>query len=424
LYLNVIRPANISGKKSLPVIFWIYGGGFASGDSAANPGDSFVTRALANNKPVIFVSANYRLNVFGFLGGKEVQEAGLANLGLHDQQFALKWIQEHISEFGGDPRKVTIWGQSAGATSVSLHLLANEGNTEGLFVGGIMNSGSPYHLTDTASRQQWFDFIAQEVNCASAHDRLQCLRDAPYQLLVNAVNKTPALLDYQSINLVWRPTVDGKFIIRDPVLSIQQEKYAKIPIMTGDTEDEGTLFVLSSLNVTNSAILCTYHHSSFFPHARDSDLKLLAQKYSDNPAEGSPFNTGTDNVKSPESKRLTAVLGDLLFQAPRRFFLRYTSRTQATYGSVPLPGLGIYHGFDLPEFFGVGSTPDFEGTDSINSKLCSILWPKWSSSSPQLLTFVDADPGLNITADTYRQDAMDVINRLWLNEVFSTQQAI
>ncbi|EED83923.1 hypothetical carboxylesterase, partial [Postia placenta Mad-698-R] len=94
-------------------------------------------------EPVVFVSANYRLNAFGFLAGEEVQQAGLGNVGLRDQRFAMQWIQSNINAFGGDGSKLIIWGESAGAMSVGLHMVWNDGNTNGLFRGGFMVRPTP-----------------------------------------------------------------------------------------------------------------------------------------------------------------------------------------------------------------------------------------------------------------------------------------
>lgn len=96
---------------------------------------------------MLAVGINYRLAGFGFLAGQDVFNSGNSNAGLHDQRLALRWVQENIAAFGGDPKKVTIWGESAGAISVGFHLIANNGNHEGLFRAAIMQSGSNLGLT-------------------------------------------------------------------------------------------------------------------------------------------------------------------------------------------------------------------------------------------------------------------------------------
>ncbi|TFK80187.1 alpha/beta-hydrolase, partial [Polyporus arcularius HHB13444] len=101
LGVTVQIPCGTPPNAKLPVSFSIYGGGFATGSSVKFLGDALVTRSIASKQPVIYVVFNHRLNTFGFLGGKEIKEAGVGNLGLHDQRLALKWVNKYISAFGG-----------------------------------------------------------------------------------------------------------------------------------------------------------------------------------------------------------------------------------------------------------------------------------------------------------------------------------
>lgn len=163
LTLDVVRPAGADWKELLPVMVWIYGGGelicmrefkklaltsVGIGFTAGTSSDprfnlSYIVNAsVAIDKPVIAVGINYRVAGFGFLAGQDVFNSGNSNAGLYDQRLALRWLQENVASFGGDPMKVTIWGESAGAFSVGYHLIANNGNNEGLFRAAIMESGA------------------------------------------------------------------------------------------------------------------------------------------------------------------------------------------------------------------------------------------------------------------------------------------
>lgn len=119
LTLNVIKPAGVSPGAGLPVAVWIHGGGLTNGGSRDPRYNlSFIVeQSTLSRAPMIGVSINYRLHAWGFLFGEEVAAAGSDNIGFRDQRLALHWIQENIAAFGGDPTKVTIWGQSAGAGS-------------------------------------------------------------------------------------------------------------------------------------------------------------------------------------------------------------------------------------------------------------------------------------------------------------------
>ncbi|ESK84804.1 carotenoid ester lipase precursor [Moniliophthora roreri MCA 2997] len=176
LTINVFKPASATSDSKLPVVAvreltsrpiisnlkltiiftnqWIFGGGFELGSPQMYDGAGIVERSIQLGQPVIYVSMNYRVTGFGFLASKEVKEAGVGNLGLQDQREALRWVQKYIGAFGGDPSKVTIWGESAGAISVSLQMLANGGDTEGLFRAGFMQSGSPIPVGDITNGQK------------------------------------------------------------------------------------------------------------------------------------------------------------------------------------------------------------------------------------------------------------------------------
>lgn len=122
LTINVVRPSTATAGSNLPVLFWIYGGGFTSGAAPIYPGSSLVLRSIKLAEPIIYVSVNYRLGGFGFLAGDELADEKNTNLGLRDQRMGLQWVQENIEAFGGDPTRVTIWGESAGSGEVSSNM--------------------------------------------------------------------------------------------------------------------------------------------------------------------------------------------------------------------------------------------------------------------------------------------------------------
>lgn len=181
LNLNVARPAGTHSGSNLPVLVWIYGGGFRQGairDPEFNI-SYIVQTAVEIHLPVIVVAINYRLSGFGFLGSKGIVSAGLSNLGIRDQFKALEWIKENIQGFGGDPSKVTVWGESAGAISVADLSMAYGGDNSGLFHAGIMNSGNAFASgpQNLALSQSVYDNVTNATGCFSASDSLQCLRD-------------------------------------------------------------------------------------------------------------------------------------------------------------------------------------------------------------------------------------------------------
>ncbi|PIL29446.1 hypothetical protein GSI_08388 [Ganoderma sinense ZZ0214-1] len=257
LTINVQVPTGTKAGDKLPVIAWIFGGGFVLGSSELIPGDTIVAHPVEMGQPVIYAAMNYRLGPFGFLGGKEVKEAGVGNLGLQDQREALRWIQKHISAFGGDPEKVTLWGPSAGTISSALHMLTNNGNTEGLFRGAIMSAGSPLPTGDIAE-----------------------LQPVPTDNLTAAAPALPNLFSYSGIATPWSPGADGKFLTAPPQHLVLAGQVADIPFITGDALDEGTIFATGSWNVTTEQEF----HEYLFSGAPQTLLEPLFSLYPADPA--------------------------------------------------------------------------------------------------------------------------------------------
>ena len=135
LFLDIVVPQQLFKKKpkkngGAAVLVWIYGGGYTAGSKTDgyNPAGLLARSQENDDDGVIYVALNYRLGAFGWLSGPTFQEDGTSNAGLHDQRFALEWIQKHISKFGGDPKRVTVFGESAGGGSIMGQITAYGGN--------------------------------------------------------------------------------------------------------------------------------------------------------------------------------------------------------------------------------------------------------------------------------------------------------
>ncbi|GJE92623.1 carotenoid ester lipase precursor [Phanerochaete sordida] len=422
LTVNVWTPADVPAGAKLPVVVWIFGGGFEFGGTSMYDGGVIVSRSVEMGTPVVYVSMNYRLSAFGFLAGQEVKDAGVGNLGLQDQRQALRWVQQYIPAFGGDPTKVTIWGESAGAISVALQLLAHNGAAEGLFRGAFMQSGSPTPVGDVARGQADYDALVARTGCAPARDTLQCLRGVPFAALLAAVDASPSITSRQSLALAWMPRADGVFLADDPQVLVQQGRVADVPFVTGDCDDEGTIFALSNLNITTDTQLRAYLAEFFLPHASAAQLDTLLALYPADPAQGAPFGTGALDALSPQYKRLAALLGDLVFQAPRRFFAGERAGAQRVFAFLnkrlkATPGVGSAHGTDLLNVYGGGDMADYlihfvVALDPNGPGLLS--WPAYSAARPQLLTFLDGPVPLALSEDTFRAEGMSFVTELSL----------
>lgn len=177
LFLNVQTPASVSSGDKLPVIVWIHGGGFKIGSAAASDPSKLLQLGDQKNVRAIWVAMNYRLSGWGFLTGTQAQAAGASNAGILDQRAALQWVQNNIQAFGGDPTKVLLAGQSAGAISVAAHLLRDGGNTHGLYRAAAMLSGSANSLSIGAPsfKQEYFNSLTKKAGCSGAKDPMACL---------------------------------------------------------------------------------------------------------------------------------------------------------------------------------------------------------------------------------------------------------
>ncbi|KAI0265657.1 carotenoid ester lipase precursor [Gloeopeniophorella convolvens] len=408
LSINVIKPTNIKSNQKLPVVVWIYGAGFEEGGTVSFAGSAIVERSLALEEPVLYVSMNYRVSALGFLASQEVRKEGVGNLGLHDQRQALRWVQKYIHAFGGDHTKVTIWGESAGAISVASQMLTNGGNTEGLFRAAFMESGAPIPVGDLSHGQKFYDQFVASTNCSSAVDTLQC---EPNGYCCYALRLT---LVIQSLDEAWLPRADGVFLPDDPQKLVLEGSVANIPFVSGNCDDEGTLFSLASFNITTDNEARDYLRTFFLPTAPNSSIDQLLTLYPSDPTVGSPFDTGTANAITPQFKRIAAILGDGIFHAPRRFFLQHRSGKQPIYSFLSkrfktLPDLGAFHSTDLQNVYGPGDMTDylirFAATLNPNGNT-NINWPRYTTQSPQLLTFLDGPTPEVITQDTYRAEQL------------------
>jgi carboxylesterase type B len=234
LNLNVIRPTG-SFTEPLPVLVWIFGGGLYTG-SVADPQynlSGIVKVSQDMGKPIIAVAMNYRLNMYGFLQTPQLLAEGSSNAGLLDQRMALRWVQENIGAFGGDPERVTVWGESAGAQSIAYQLFSYDGRDDGLYRAAILESGGPTgaQVQNLAYYTSPVENLTRTVGCWNATDQLACLRELSQEELFAA-----------QPSQVWNPLIDGDFLTAYPSQLIPSGNFVKVPLLTGANTDEGSNF--------------------------------------------------------------------------------------------------------------------------------------------------------------------------------------
>ncbi|KAH9049183.1 esterase 1 [Lactarius hengduanensis] len=409
LTLNIFRPSGVDSLASLPVMVWIYGGGFSYGQSSIYDGSYFVEQSVARGTPILFVSLNYRVGPLGFPQGPEAAERAVLNLGLHDQWAALEWVQNNIASFGGDPAKVTLFGESAGALSASHHYL-NENFTAvaraAIFQSGV---GSTLPIFNAyRGTPSWMLFANNTKSCMaltlSPDSTFSCLMSASSSDLLVGARAGMALEIFP-----FRPVLDGnEGIISDqPVKRLARGAGQRVPFMAGTVLDE------------------------------EPSLDKLLSLYPDDPSAGSPFGTGNQTFGTgPGFKRGSAIIGDIYFQALRRFWSQTTSAlgtpSYAYIFTDPQPSadpaLGVSHASELPYLFldvnkngppksarlsrtmldywisfAVSLTPnDGKGTQR----------PHWEIYNEAKRVLELTDSGVGLVSDNYRAFPMDLMIKM------------
>lgn len=257
LYLNVHAPTKPRTTGALPVMIWIYGGAYTMGDGFEF--GLYDGKNLAEYHDVVVVTMNYRLSGLGFFAldalKQEDPHLSTGNYALHDQQLAMRWVQTNIANFGGDPGRVTLFGQSAGAFSVMWHLVSIQ--SKGLFHAAIMESGNTalsWFFQPYEKATSMYEDIARAMGCPASPEQLGCLRALPAMKFVdqavqsgNASKKEmfrPAVHTPLWPLLPNGPVIDGsEFGLLDVPLSlVHAGRFNKVPLILGANANDGTIF--------------------------------------------------------------------------------------------------------------------------------------------------------------------------------------
>jgi len=252
LYLNVFTPESLPSteEQPLPVMVWIHGGGFSMGAAHGYDG-----RSLAISQNVIVVVIQYRLGILGFFASPDQSATG--NYGLKDQVVALKWVQDHIHAFRGDPNQVTIFGESAGGASVGM--LTASPYAKDLFHRGILHSGT--ELMDiiwSKNPARNANHIAVHMECGTEEGMVECLKTKSWkdifgkmgEIIQESMQKVMAgeASMFEAMDSVsFAPHVDGDFFPESPMVS---PYINEVDLIVGYNNDEASLLMASALQVT------------------------------------------------------------------------------------------------------------------------------------------------------------------------------
>ncbi|KAJ7478234.1 Alpha/Beta hydrolase protein [Mycena latifolia] len=436
-FVNVWRPSGISAKTKLPILVYIHGGGYFGGAGSEWDGTSLVRRSVATKKSIIYMTFNYRVGVLGFIGSAQAPPSAL-NVGLRDQRDALRWIQDNAEAFGGDGSRITISGESAGASSVHMHYLYPDSRIP--FRAGISSSGTSLGINTPAC--DWHDrpggaytLLGNATGCGTGAGSFECLQNMPFDtfwpLALAATYEVPGSFPLWSVACKGPA---GSLIDEFPVKKVIDGDFLNLPIITGTNRNEGNFVIGTSfiemtpqppIDIENS-ILSAFMAGQATRNVSDDTLTKLLALYAhptDNLSNSSLYN------------RAAQFTTDYLLLAPQRLFLKTASAEERnqdvwTYSfQQHLDGapdfLGAFHTCDL-YYLDMGFSPvptqklvsqmqDFY-ISFVNDLTPGPLWPQYTEASKNVMRLLDGE--VEPIADTLRRTQTDFLNQVDVMEDF------
>lgn len=354
LYLNVWTAAP-DARAGWPVLVWIHGGAFQQG-AGSNP---VCVEGDLPRQGVVLVTLNYRLGPFGFLAHPGLSAEGdgaSGNYGLQDIVAALHWVRRHIEAFGGDPERVTVFGQSAGGAAI-LDLMASP-QAQGLFRHAISQSFgvTPMHPLEEAESS------GARLGAALHAPRLEDLRAVPAQALLAASLQQPD---------GWMPIVDGRLLRAPPIDVFARGEQQRIPLLTGWNADEGTAFPAIGTRAAFRAELerrygpRTEEAAELYPASTEREARQASRALTGDEL----FALGV--WRAARSHTRVAPTWLYHFDHPQPFHARQVYRE-----ADPAGALGVFHGSESPYIFGSTGvlTRDWQPADAQVQRILQDHW--------------------------------------------------
>jgi len=418
LYLNVWIPNNTVtaeneiASKNLPVMVFIHGGAFVIGSGA----DEYVSPYEFNKNEVILVSFNYRLGVFGFPALAELvsEDSAAENLGLLDQRLAIQWVIDNIAYFGGDNTKISIFGESAGAMSITWLLSADETSVAqeekilSKLRGAVIQSAAYVPYISCEEHHATQRRVLAPLGCDSYHgdEYLDCLRRVETQ---DFISKLPGFGTFRKV--FWHMSVDDKYTFapcvsaknifnRSPREGLSQPQESDMSIMIGTCKDEGNLFSFltflfhTDLGFESLRDMISY---GFVDHDDDDDAKKIIHRYAIH-----------DEKENHSTNVLSEIVNDIYFQCGCSFYAEklaenYPKVFRYVFDHLPSSGLqtlGVYHAAELPFVFGYPSGgrlfPDsFNEQDKAVMTLTNRYWCNFAKYGSPMSPHEEENEGLS-----------------------------
>lgn len=338
LYLNVYQPH--SNTTNTPVIVWFHGGGYVYGSSQDVDGSVLARRADA-----IIVTVNYRLGVFGFLSLPQLDAQSSTrtsgNYAILDQQAALRWVRANIARFGGDPNNVTMMGQSAGGSSIWIHLTSPANQM--LFSRAIVLSSPPARQMTKAEEQEHgaSSKLVASLNCGGTADVLACIRSRSTESVFEAGG------GLRTRQAGWAPVVDG-VVNSDSAEGFARTIATGVPILAGTVAKEGGFFI-QARRYAGVAPWTTENYRAYLAGIRIGDAVGTQYPLSSYASADAAYTAiVTDILACANVARKGAAV------ARRQSYFMYQfddPDAPTTIYDVASPAVGPFHGAEIPYFF-------------------------------------------------------------------------
>ena len=414
LFLNIWAPAAAGARAKRPVIVFLYGGGGTIGSSGmASYGGEGIAQQGA-----VFVNLNYRVGVLGFLSHPELtkeQGGHSGNYAYLDQNAALRWVHDNIASFGGDPARVVIMGQSAGASSVAQQLFSPL--SKGLFSGAVMSSGCSWGapVTSLADGERNGVGIQKRLGASNLAD----MRDIPADRIIAAQIESQVGVSVTS-GVRAGPVIDGYFAPKQPLEILQAHEVNDVPIIASFNKDEAVNALMNAESVDEYRGIARRQYGAdadaflaLYPVGSSADIRTVAGRV----AREAGLETAARNCAQLQAR----------YNHSRAYIDMFSKRHSYAPGvriaDQDLATIGAYHTADIPFWFGTldafnllrptraWTQADRELSSTMMASLIAFAatgdpstpgakWPAWTSDNEVKLEFGGASPAEVVKLDT------------------------